>query len=202
MHFVAAFCDIIVAETRRLEVLGSDKAKSDFISSVSHELRSPLHGILGSCEILSEHKLDDTASALVEQIDSCGHTLLEIINHLLDFADLKSQRFKKGAVKSSKVDRDFLASMGRASGDDLKASDVNVAFDDLTEDAVVSSVYSFYYNQGADERTHTPVILDIDRLAGEAWYCSLATGGWKRVCINLVTNALKYTEYESLYRHV
>jgi hypothetical protein len=35
MNFVAAFCDIIAGETRSLEVQRSDKAKSDFISSVS-----------------------------------------------------------------------------------------------------------------------------------------------------------------------
>lgn len=39
MNLVAAFCDIIAGETRRLEVQRSDKAKSDFISSISHELR-------------------------------------------------------------------------------------------------------------------------------------------------------------------
>ena len=35
MNFVAAFCDIIAGETRSLEVQRSDRAKSDFISSVS-----------------------------------------------------------------------------------------------------------------------------------------------------------------------
>jgi hypothetical protein len=39
MNLVAAFCDIIAGEARRLEVQRSDKAKSDFISSISHELR-------------------------------------------------------------------------------------------------------------------------------------------------------------------
>jgi signal transduction histidine kinase/CheY-like chemotaxis protein len=193
MQFVAAFCDIIVAETKRLEVLGTDKAKSDFISSVSHELRSPLHGILGSCELLSEHGLDDTAMTFLEQIDSCGRTLLEIIEHLLDFANLKSQRLKKGAVKSSRIGRRFLPLTGNSSVDDLKALDMSVALDDLTEDAVTSSIYSFYYGQSANKHTQIPVILDIDRSNGQAWHCSLATGGWKRVCINLVTNALKYT---------
>jgi hypothetical protein len=39
LNLVAAFCDIIAGETRRLEIQRSDKAKSDFISSISHELR-------------------------------------------------------------------------------------------------------------------------------------------------------------------
>ncbi|KAI4940865.1 hypothetical protein J4E91_011184 [Alternaria rosae] len=193
MQFVDAFCDIIVAETKRLEVLGTDKAKSDFISTVSHELRSPLHGILGSCELLSEHSLDDTATSFVEQINSCGRTLLEIIEHLLDFADLKSRRLRKGAVKSSNISQKLFSPTTNSTTDDLKALDVSIALDDLTEDAVVSTVHSFYYGQNAKDYTRPPVILDIDRSEGRPWHCSLATGGWKRICINLVTNALKYT---------
>jgi signal transduction histidine kinase/CheY-like chemotaxis protein len=198
MQFVAAFCDIIVAETKRLEVLETDKAKSDFISSVSHELRSPLHGILGSCELLSDHGLDETARIFLEQIDSCGRTLLEIIEHLLDLANFKSQRLRKGAVKSSKIGRNIVPPVDNVSADGLKALDTSVALDDVTEDTVISCVASFNYGRKANERTHTPVILDIDRSNCRTWHCSLATGGWKRVCINLVTNALKYTPTGSI----
>ncbi|CAN9382074.1 unnamed protein product [Alternaria alternata] len=193
MKFVAAFCDIIVAETKRLEVVGTDKAKSDFISSISHELRSPLHGILGSCELLSDRGLDDTAMTFLEQIDSCGRTLLEIIEHLLDFANIKSQRLRKGSVKSSKISRKFLPPTGSSSADDLEALQKSVALDALTEDTINSSIYSIYYGQRVHKHTHPSVILDIHRSDGKAWTCSLATGGWKRICINLVTNALKYT---------
>jgi signal transduction histidine kinase/CheY-like chemotaxis protein len=193
MHFVTAFCDIVVAETRRLEVSTSDVAKSDFISSVSHELRSPLHGILGSVEILMGEQLDNATSALIEQIGSCGQSLLEIIDHLLDFSNMRSQKLTKGSVKSSKIGRKFLASNVDVSENDLSAMKINVALDDLTEDAVVSTAYSFFYGHSTDERVQTSVILDIERSDSAAWHCQLATGGWKRVVINLVANALKYT---------
>ena len=68
-----------------------------------------------------------------------------------------------------------------------------IALDDLTEDAVSSSVYSFHYHRDPEGHTQTSVILDIQRFEGTEWLCKLATGGWKRICINLVTNALKYT---------
>ena len=193
MHFVTAFCDIVVAETRRLEVSTSDLAKSDFISSVSHELRSPLHGILGSVEILMGEQLENSTSALIEQIGSCGQSLLEIIDHLLDFSNMRNQKLTKGSVKSSKIGRKFLASNVDVSENDLSAMKTDVALDDLTEDAVVSTVYSFFYGRSTDERVQTSVILDIERSSSSSWHCQLATGGWKRVVINLVTNALKYT---------
>lgn len=193
MHFVAAFNDIVVAERSRLEVIAADSAKSDFISSVSHELRSPLHGILGSVEILQSEELDNATSTLVDQIASCGHSLLEIIDHLLDFAELKQQRLAKGAVKSSKIGRKLLPSTADISVDELLALKTGVALDDLTEDAVVSSVYSFFYNHDPEKAVETTVILDINRSDSAAYRCQLATGGWKRIVINLVTNALKYT---------
>jgi len=48
LNYLATFGNSIMAEVARLDVVGTDRAKSDFISSISHELRSPLHGILAS----------------------------------------------------------------------------------------------------------------------------------------------------------
>lgn len=194
MNFVTAFCDIIVGETRRLEIQMSDKAKSDFISSISHELRSPLHGILGSSEVLRDLKLDSTASALVDQVDSCGRTLLEIINHLLDFANLKNKRLQNGAVSSSRIGRDVSPTGRKLSAQgDLADLDLRVALDDLTEEVVETAVYSYSCRTATDVSSAVPLILDIDRSPGNDWCCKLASGGWKRVCINLINNSLKYT---------
>lgn len=192
MHFINTFCDIIVAETKRLESVGSDKAKSDFISTISHELRSPLHGILGSVEILSDLGLDTTASRLIEQIDSCGHTLLQIIDHLLEFANLKvTKRQNRRSQKGPKVRRSMSSSFAKAADPTIMHADMTL--DTATEEAVVSAAYSFYYNQSDDNRTNVPVILDIDHHAAATWTSGLLVGGWKRVCLNIVMNALKYT---------
>lgn len=43
IKYMSAFCDVILAELHRLEAQTSERAKSDFISTMSHELRSPLH---------------------------------------------------------------------------------------------------------------------------------------------------------------
>lgn len=47
---VMAFCDVVMAKVGRLEASMKDQAKSDFISSVSHELRSPLHVSNSECQ--------------------------------------------------------------------------------------------------------------------------------------------------------
>ena len=158
---------------------------------MSHELRSPLHGILGSVEVLLEEKLENTVATLVQQISTCGNSLLEIIDHLLDFANLKKHQVKRGAAKSSKIGRKFLPDTAEVPESNLAALKTGIALDDLTEEAVSSSVYSFHYHH--EGLILTSVILDIERSESTDWICKLATGGWKRICINLVTNALKYT---------
>jgi CheY-like chemotaxis protein len=153
-----------------------------------------LHGILGSTEVLAELDLDSTVSTLAGQIDSCGRTLLDIIDHLLDFATLKGQRLKKGVASSSRIGHRIPARERKASADeDIADLETSVSLDDLTEEAIESTVYSFLCKKGANYEPRASVILDIDRSRGTKWHCKLATGGWRRVCINLVTNALKYT---------
>jgi hypothetical protein len=153
-----------------------------------------LHGILGSTEVLAELDLDSTISTLAGQIDSCGRTLLDIIDHLLDFATLKGQRLKKGVASSSRIGHKISARERKASADnDIADLETSVSLDDLTEEAIESTVYSFLCKKGASYEPRASVILDIDRSRGVKWHCKLATGGWRRVAINLVTNALKYT---------
>jgi signal transduction histidine kinase len=70
-----------MAEWSRIDTEIADQKKGDFIGSISHELRSPLHGILASAEFLEE-VTNGWEKQLVETIDSCGRTLLDtIVSH-------------------------------------------------------------------------------------------------------------------------
>lgn len=69
-----------MAEVSRLVTVTADQQKSDFIGSISHELRSPLHGILASAEFLAETSCDSFQGSLIDTIESCGHTLLGIVS--------------------------------------------------------------------------------------------------------------------------
>ena len=66
-----------MAELSRLETLAADKAKGTFISSVSHELRSPLHGVLAGVEFLQESELSPFHQEMVSTISMAGRTLLD-----------------------------------------------------------------------------------------------------------------------------
>ncbi len=67
-------------------------AKSDFLSSMSHELRSPLNAILGFAQLISSELPPPTASqmASIDQILHAGWYLLELINEILDLAQIES----------------------------------------------------------------------------------------------------------------
>lgn len=65
-----------------------DKIKSNFVSKVSHELKTPLQAILGYTDILKEGlqgELNYPQKLMIKQIRDAGEQLLALINQLLDF---------------------------------------------------------------------------------------------------------------------
>jgi signal transduction histidine kinase len=90
LGFLSAFGQTIMAECSRLDTLLADKQKADFIGSISHELRSPLHGILAGAEFLTETATTAFQRSLIETVEACGRTLLDTINHVLDFSKINS----------------------------------------------------------------------------------------------------------------
>lgn len=66
-----------MTELSRIDAATADRAKAKFISSISHELRSPLHGILIGAEVLNGLDPQGFASSIIGTIDSCGKTLLD-----------------------------------------------------------------------------------------------------------------------------
>ncbi len=67
-------------------------AKSDFLSSMSHELRSPLNAILGFAQLINSDSPPPTEAqaASIDQILHAGWYLLDLINEILDLAQIES----------------------------------------------------------------------------------------------------------------
>lgn len=215
---LSAFGDSVMTELARLEAVDVSHKKSDFISSVSHELRSPLHGILASAELLRDVVIDAPQRELVRMIDSCGTTLLDTMNHLLDFSRINNFDHSKGhARKASTSGNQNQDNYGRVSVENLSdlVQDVveGVYFGKTSKDDAhrsfgsrdnllerESSSSSLIGVSGNDRTTkqpndiedkHVAVLLDLEDRSD--WRMSLRVGAWKRIVMNLFANALKYT---------
>lgn len=89
-HYLEAFSSSIYAEVLNQNLQEANQSKALFISKISHEFRTPLHGILASAEFLNDIlKQDPVPLEFVQTIDACGRTLLDIINHVLEYSKLK-----------------------------------------------------------------------------------------------------------------
>lgn len=106
LAYLYAFSNSIMAEIHRLDMELANRAHATLVGSISHELRSPLHGILGSTELLGDSSLTPAQTALVNTVEHCGRSLLDIINNMLDFAKInqfthrsRSSQFKRSALQ-------------------------------------------------------------------------------------------------------
>ncbi len=68
--------------------------KSRFLANVSHEMRTPLHGILGMTELLLSTRLDDQQRECAHAVAESAETLLALINDLLDLSQIEAGRLR------------------------------------------------------------------------------------------------------------
>ena len=68
----------------------ANRAKSRFLSSMSHEFRTPLNAILGFGQLLSLDAKDEETRLNVQEIINGGNHLLNLVNGILDIAEVES----------------------------------------------------------------------------------------------------------------
>jgi signal transduction histidine kinase len=73
----------------------ANKAKSDFLSNMTHELRTPLCGIIGFTDLLeTETKLNETQTEFVHMLKSSAKTLLDLVNDTLDLGKIEAGKLE------------------------------------------------------------------------------------------------------------
>lgn len=78
----------------RMEAEQSDKAKSIFLSSMTHELRTPLSGIMGMSQLLRNTPLSTEQKEYVESIASSANILDSLISEVLDLSKMDAEGFE------------------------------------------------------------------------------------------------------------
>jgi PAS domain S-box-containing protein len=70
----------------------ASRAKSQFVANVSHEVRTPMNGILGLTELLLEGPLGDEQRQHLAMVKASADSLLHVINDVLDFSRIEAGR--------------------------------------------------------------------------------------------------------------
>ncbi|MEZ5400504.1 MAG: PAS domain S-box protein [Bryobacteraceae bacterium] len=119
-------------EQRNEEVERANRLKSEFLASISHELRSPLHTIIGFAELLQEGfdgPLNEKQLRFVSNIHHDSQHLLAIINDLLDLSKIEAGRMeiRPEPVLLAEIARDVCDSMREQAAS--KALEIRVNLD-------------------------------------------------------------------------
>ncbi len=69
-------------------------AKSEFLATMSHEIRTPMTGVIGFADALLEEKLAPENADKVRRIKHSTHSLLQIINEILDISKLEAGKLE------------------------------------------------------------------------------------------------------------
>jgi signal transduction histidine kinase/DNA-binding response OmpR family regulator len=146
-------------ERAKLAAEAAVKAKTEFVSNISHEIRSPMNALLGAAEMLATTELDGKQEEFVKMIDRAGNNLLSVINEVLDHAKIEA-----GRLDLEELPFDLDLAVGRVK-ELLAPTAAEKGLELLTR-----------RGPGVPRR----VTGDAQRL--------------HRVLINLVSNALKFTE--------
>lgn len=70
----------------------ANRSKSDFLATVTHEIRTPMHGMIGMTELLLHTKLSDQQRKFANAAHASGEALLQLINSILDFSKIEAER--------------------------------------------------------------------------------------------------------------
>ena len=66
----------------------ANRAKTQFVANISHELRTPMNGVIGMADLLRTSELSDEQQEYTETIHRSARSLLSIIDDILDFSKL------------------------------------------------------------------------------------------------------------------
>ncbi|KAI0261503.1 hypothetical protein BC834DRAFT_830062 [Gloeopeniophorella convolvens] len=192
LSYLRAIGVIILSAVLKRRMTLADKAKSLFISNISHELRTPLHGILAAAELLADTQLNHSQTSFLQTVQACGTSLVETVNHVLDFTKLSGNAKAGGVehvIRTSKMD--VLQLIEEA----VEGSWIGHRARTLPrqQESEIGTFYAPPRRQDGSSKLVEIVIEIGDRPEASGWLLKLEKGGIRRVLMNVFGNSLKFT---------
>ncbi|KAF5602894.1 hexose transporter [Fusarium subglutinans] len=144
LNYLRAFGTLVINEVLRHDMMEDERSKTDALSSLSHELRSPLHGIMLGAELLNDTVLSVMQRDIAHTIEICGRTLLDTLDHLLDFSRINHFT---SSVKQERQNRVFNNGAPRAISEGMMSLAAHVRLDRLAEDVIESVFAGFVFQR-------------------------------------------------------
>ena len=76
------------------QALSASRAKSNFLSTVSHEMRTPMNAIIGMTAIAKNEKLSEQKNHALDKVEKASRHLLGIINDVLDMSKIEANKLE------------------------------------------------------------------------------------------------------------
>ena len=94
MQYRRSFEDRQLLERSKKLAEAANEAKSNFLANISHELRTPMNGIIGMTELAIETDLTDLQRDLLETSRNSALSLLNLLNDVLDFSQIEAKNVR------------------------------------------------------------------------------------------------------------
>jgi PAS domain S-box-containing protein len=91
-------------EQARQDAEKANRSKTEFLASVSHEVRTPLNGVMGLIRLLTDSPLSDEQRQWLQLMDDSAQTLLGLLNDILDLSKIEAGRMDLDAAPFNVMD--------------------------------------------------------------------------------------------------
>jgi len=86
--------DVTELADARDAALAAAQAKTQFLANISHEIHTPMNGVLGVLHILKNDALSEAGHVLVDEALACGATLTQLLSDIIDFSRIEGGRLE------------------------------------------------------------------------------------------------------------
>ncbi|MCM1102140.1 MAG: response regulator [Clostridium sp.] len=176
--------ELLLVEVERADA--ANAAKSNFLANMSHDIRTPLNGIIGMTAIAGTHPEDaEKVTECLGKISGAGKHLLSLINDILDFSKIESGKLDLAEEKFNLPDlMDNLINMVDSTVKD-HGHELNVEVNRLTHEDVVGDslrIQQVFMNLVGNALKYTPDGGRIEVRMSELPDSNDRIGHYKFVC--------------------